>query len=379
MLINVIIKLDPQSKIMKVKFTFLTGDLDWAKHGGIWISQKFNNSGTDYWLVRQIRNWEGWDQDWEKYTVTLSIVCPGKCPEETRNKAIQRYSDDDLSWENMSDEEKVESLYSYGCYTKEEEWSGNNYSVLFQKCQQFANASVEGDTMSPPVDFSKLPENLLVVIRKDRYGHLEGKPKSDRHNHNLRATNIGRATSFYIQKAYINQFLDEYITPAKRNKLEEGEAVSVGLPLPFFLNYLPAPTYEYSVYIEAQALKRPETLPTLFTEINGIPIYHVHRDGYGEDKELEFWYSTAQYPEELHEEYSFRVDKLDPECRVKRIGDEQAIDAWNRFQERCKQVIAQALRDGKLKLAPSPDAAVLGGNRQPEPGSAVLGGKHRKN
>jgi hypothetical protein len=46
------------SKIMKVRFNFLTGDVNWSQYGGTWISQKFNNSDTDYWLVREIINWE---------------------------------------------------------------------------------------------------------------------------------------------------------------------------------------------------------------------------------------------------------------------------------------------------------------------------------
>jgi hypothetical protein len=374
---------------MTVRFKFLAGDVNWATHGGTWISQKFNHSGTDYWLVREIVNWEeqgNLTDDGKKYTVILRRVSPGDCySQEERNQMVRYCLGDDaswenlVSWENLTDEAKVEALHSYGHSIREQGWDGNNYSALFQECQKFANAFVEGDEVLSPIDFSKLPENLLVEIQKNRYGHLEGKPKSDRHNHLISATNVRGEASFYIQEDYnVESFIEDFVPRSKWKDLDEGWTVTVRFSLDRYLVYLSDPSDAYLKHLEQEKARfglDKDLRPSLFAEIEGVPVYHVHKYGYGEGCELDFWYSTAQYPEELHEECRFRVDELDPNCRVERVGDEPWQESWNRFQEHCKSVIAQAIRDGKIKHAPAPDAAVLGGIKQPEPGSLVLGGQ----
>jgi hypothetical protein len=367
------------SKTMNVKFKFLTGDVDWSVHGGTWISQKFNNGDADFWLVREILNWEerGESVADGKYTVSLSTISPDTFGLDSQNLAIRCSFGDKTSWDELTEESRVEALYAYGCYIVEESWNGNNYSLLFKECQAFADSFVEGCEILPPVDFSKLPETILVVISKNRYGHLEGKPKSDRHLTAIAATNVHGNTSFYIQEDFnVDAFINDYLPVSKRKILDEGWDVTIRMSTSSFVLYLSESSDEYIEYLqEKDTRSRPQSLPSLFAEINGIPIYHVHKDGYGAGRETDFWYSTAQVPEDLHYECSFRVDELDPKCRVQPVGNEPPIESWNRFQEHCKRAIAQALRENKLKLAPAPDAAVLGGSQQPKSWDVVLGGQ----
>jgi len=236
---------------MKVRFNFLTGDVNWSQYGGTWISQKFNNSDTDYWLVREIINWEerGQSDPSGKYTVMLSKVCPSDYSQYDISQAMRFCFGDDGFRENTSEEVKVEALYDYGCYIQERSWNGNNYSILFQECQNFANAFVEGDKAPPPVDFSKLPQNLLVLVAQNRFGHLEGEPKSDRHDHNIAATNIRGETSFYIQEDYnVSQFIENHIPVSSRKGLDRGFIVVIRMRLDDYLGYLPAPVDEYSSF-----------------------------------------------------------------------------------------------------------------------------------
>jgi hypothetical protein len=228
------------------------------------------------------------------------------------------------------------------------------------------------------VDFSKLPKNIFVTIQKNQQGHLEVRPKSHGYDHIIPKVTVKGDRSFCIQDDYnVRCFIKEFIPPSKRKTLNEGQDVVIRLPFPRYLVHLGEPSDAYIEYVWKEEWKsefEEQQLPNLFAQIEGIPIYHVHKD-YGEGRELDFWYSTVQCPEDLHEEYKFRVDELDPTCHVERVGDEPPIESWNRFIEHCKRAIAQGLRENKIKLPPPPGAAVLGGNdRNPEPGSVVLGG-----
>jgi hypothetical protein len=364
---------------MSVKFKFLIGYVDWSQYGGKWISQKFNNGSADFWLVREIINWEEQDSDTSdgKYTVTLSSVYPDNYSLDNRASALRSCFNDNVKWDELSEEQRVEALHGYGGGTVEKHWHGNNFSLLFKECQTLANMLVEGCEIPPPVDFSKLPESILVVVEKNWRGHLEINPKSDRLTNIIAATNVESQFIAYVQnESRIEEFVERYISASKQKELNEGLAVTCRIPFVFYTAYLPPFTDDYIEYRQQQKERsHPQSLPSLFAEINGIPIYHVHKDGYGIGRELDFCYSTAQSPEDLHYECRFRVDELDPECRVKPIGDEPPIESWNRFQEHCKRAIAQALRENKLKLAPAPDAAVLGGGQQPRSWDVVLGGQ----
>jgi|GEM_PF-2775475 hypothetical protein len=377
---------------MTVKFTFLTGDVDWTKSGAAWISQKFND-GTDYWLIREITNWKENGQSQEakesgflcdKYTLTLSRVRPSSYTQDNCDSAIKDSFGDSAKWDEHSEKERVEALYTIGHYIQEKFWDGNNYSDLFKECQAYANAFVQGDEVSPSVDFSKLPETFLVAFRKNSSGDLQGEPITDRYDQIILAATQKNDRAIYIVYRNIEKFVQEFIPPHKRKHLEKGSQVTVRFSTYRYLVYLGNYSEAFLQYHSEQMKKeatelKGELLPNLFAEIEGVPIYHVHKDGYGLGPENDFWYSTAQSPEDLHEEYSFRVDKFDPDCRVKSIGDEPASVSWERFIDHCKQVIAQALRDKKLKLAPAPDAAVLGGqpsipkNNMANATSVVLG------
>jgi len=62
-----------------IRFTWLTGDMNWADYGGKWISQKLNNGDFDYFLVLEVWNWfESVGAKEAKYNVSLSIVSPSQ-------------------------------------------------------------------------------------------------------------------------------------------------------------------------------------------------------------------------------------------------------------------------------------------------------------
>lgn len=120
---------------MQVKFSFLIGDVNWLEYGGTWISQKFNNGEFDYWIVREIINWEeaqGSLYDNCKYHVQLSCVAPEQFVD--RNRALSSCGDDH-NWSELSDEAKVLIVYEYSGGATIWQRDGSNYQKLFKECQ----------------------------------------------------------------------------------------------------------------------------------------------------------------------------------------------------------------------------------------------------
>jgi hypothetical protein len=130
---------------MKVRFKFLIDDVNWADHGGIWISQGFRRiSGEHYYLVRGLINWDSIDIPMgKKYNCDLVAIAPDEGLIDTQS--VLSCARCDRAWEELSPEEKVKALYQYG--VGESLWNdnGNNYSKLFQKCQEIANKHIAGD------------------------------------------------------------------------------------------------------------------------------------------------------------------------------------------------------------------------------------------
>ena len=148
-----------------VRFSFLTGDINWAEYGGVWISQKLNNGDSDYWLVRGLVN--GYEcleyafalsEEEElraqnageligklspsgeyKYMCTLSSICPA---EFTHGESAATFVGIGKTWDEMTDFEKVEAIHGYTSEFVEFRWYGNSYRSLFKACQQEANGLV---------------------------------------------------------------------------------------------------------------------------------------------------------------------------------------------------------------------------------------------
>lgn len=132
----------------KVRFSFLTGDVNWSEHSGKWISQRFSDEdGNDFYLVRELTNmYDACGNDAKsKYYCTLSIIIPTKY--QDFDKAFECCGWDEIDKESLSDREKVEIIHSYAGHSyQHHQWdnSGNNYSKLFKECQDEAESLIEG-------------------------------------------------------------------------------------------------------------------------------------------------------------------------------------------------------------------------------------------
>ena len=63
-----------------MRFSFLTGDVDFATYGGKWISTRQSNGEFDYYFVIELLNWRETvgqrEAPPETYNVSLSVVSP---------------------------------------------------------------------------------------------------------------------------------------------------------------------------------------------------------------------------------------------------------------------------------------------------------------
>lgn len=125
-----------------VVFKVLTGDVSYTKYGGTWISKKFNNGDFDYWFVRELVNMkeelpEDEYKEYKKkhggpYAAKVSVVAPGQF--EDKEGALQSFGfDDGRKWEDLSDEGKVEVIYSCAGGTPIVDGAGPNYKKLFKQ------------------------------------------------------------------------------------------------------------------------------------------------------------------------------------------------------------------------------------------------------
>ena len=100
--------------------------------------------------------------------------------------------------------------------------------------------------------------------------------------------------------------------------------------------------------------------PKLFHSYNGLNIYHVHKDGYGEGRETTFWYSTSDSSEMVdtpgglrlrttkHEAKRFdsrRKFGMNPDYYIKEYGS----DWLDYLEEDLKKKIEKAIDAGKLR------------------------------
>lgn len=118
----------------RVKFTFLTGDVNWSDYGGTWISPKQNNGQFDYWFVRELINWNEHESDPEfTYNCKLAIVAPSEFDNIQGAMSSRGYDDEGITWDELSDRERVDVVYSYsgGCTIWQE--SGNNFNKLLKQ------------------------------------------------------------------------------------------------------------------------------------------------------------------------------------------------------------------------------------------------------
>jgi hypothetical protein len=124
-----------------MRFTFLTGDMNWKQYGGKFVSAKQNNGEFDYWLVMEVINWDdatGETRD-GLYNVSLYSVSPSEAGKDNLEKAFRcsmPQSEDAKIRSNPL--VQVECLCDYGI--KAQLWSenGNNLRKLMRQCREQA-------------------------------------------------------------------------------------------------------------------------------------------------------------------------------------------------------------------------------------------------
>ena len=165
-----------------IKFSFLTGDVNWLQYGAKWVSNKFNNGDFDYWFVLEFINWEdatGELNDGKKYVASLSVVSPSEAGEENLNKALECCGMPEVE---LNDLIKVEVLHSYGVYTQIWSESGNNANKLIKLAKEQAkvNEFMFGFAMDKPVNkigttgWESLRGDLDSGLRRAAYSNDAG-------------------------------------------------------------------------------------------------------------------------------------------------------------------------------------------------------------
>lgn len=126
-----------------MRFTFLTGDVNWQEYGGKFISAKQNNGEFDYWYVMDILNWEDAVGEREAkevgstYCVSLYSVSPSEAGAESLKSAFDCCGMD--SEELRSNPlVQVEALVTYGVYAQLWSENGNNLAKLMKQAREQA-------------------------------------------------------------------------------------------------------------------------------------------------------------------------------------------------------------------------------------------------
>lgn len=116
----------------------LTGDVDWLKYGGMWVSGRLNNGDWDYWLVVAITNMDeacGCDNKGQpKYVVEIRAISPEAAGPENLREAVELCGDEGNN--ELTDLMKVELLNSYGVYSPCQSFRGNNGHKLLREAKK---------------------------------------------------------------------------------------------------------------------------------------------------------------------------------------------------------------------------------------------------
>jgi hypothetical protein len=169
-----------------MRFRFLTGDANYTRWGGSFISGKQNNGEFDFWVVLQIRNeYEdaGADESPAGYSVSLSIVSPSQAGEDKVKAAMECCGITETMMatavaNGFGDEAKVEALHTYGIATPVWSENGNNHRRLMQAARQFANTELDslfGFVMDRPVN--RIGSTGWEALRGDLDAALKGPPR----------------------------------------------------------------------------------------------------------------------------------------------------------------------------------------------------------
>lgn len=126
-----------------LKFKFLTGDINWQKYGGKFVSKKLNNGDFDYWLVLDVTNMHEatGDENQDKYIVEIHAVSPEAAGKTGLDAAFSSagMSDEQLTELENDPLVQVETLNDYGIFAMLKSFSGNNLGKLMREARREAN------------------------------------------------------------------------------------------------------------------------------------------------------------------------------------------------------------------------------------------------
>jgi hypothetical protein len=129
-----------------MRFSFLTGDVDFTTYGGKWISTRQSNGEFDYFFVIELLNWRETvgerEAPPETYNVSLSVVSP----QEAQDKIGAALDCCGITEEMLQtatengyrDSALVEALHGYGVHTPVWSKDGNNRRALMREARQEA-------------------------------------------------------------------------------------------------------------------------------------------------------------------------------------------------------------------------------------------------
>ncbi len=165
-----------------MRFRFLTGDVNYVRDGGSFISGKQNNGEFDFWVVMQIRN-ECDPESPAAYSVSVSVVSPSQAGEDKINAAMECCGVTKTMMatavaNGYGDEAKVEALHAYGVVAHVWNRYGNNHRRLMEAARQFANTELDslfGFVMDRPVN--RIGTTGWEALRGDLDAALKGPPR----------------------------------------------------------------------------------------------------------------------------------------------------------------------------------------------------------
>lgn len=126
-----------------LKFRFLTGDMNWQKYGGKFISRKLNNGEFNYWLVMDVINWEeatGEKLGGATYNVSLYSVSPSEAGQDHLDSAFRCCGLDGEEQAELRSNPlvQVECLTSYGTHAQIWTSNGSNLRKLMHEAREQA-------------------------------------------------------------------------------------------------------------------------------------------------------------------------------------------------------------------------------------------------
>ena len=133
-----------------MKFTFLTGDMDFSEYGGKWISTKQHHkvNGYDFAYVIDLTNMHEatGDEDGTKYVVTVEMIAPDEVPQNEKENAMSGYGFEE-TFDKLDWRMQIEVLSSYGTSAKLESFNGNNFDKLLREAKAYCKDLEPNDVL----------------------------------------------------------------------------------------------------------------------------------------------------------------------------------------------------------------------------------------